>query len=144
MKRLLLIFCLVSVTTAVSAQSTPDEWSPPRTSWGAPDIGGLWSSATVTPFQRPETMGDKAFLTEEEAATIEREVLERNARANAPSVVRTEPLPVGGNVGAYNSFWIDRGTTVVPTRRSTMETATDSPGSPHPQIRNGTSRCKTM
>ena len=31
--------------------------------------------------------------------------------------MRTEPLRVGGNVGAYNAFWIDRGTTVVPTRR---------------------------
>jgi hypothetical protein len=74
----------------------------------------------VTPLERPEAQADKEFLTEEEAATIERLVVEGNTRANAPSAVRTEPLPAGGNVGAYNSFWLDRGTTVVPTRRTSL------------------------
>jgi hypothetical protein len=54
----------------------------------------------VTPLERPAGQADKEFLTEEEAAAIERQVVDRNNRANAPSVVRTEPLPVGGNVGA--------------------------------------------
>ena len=74
----------------------------------------------MTPLQRPESLGDQAFLTEEEAAAIEQRVVEANARANAPSAVRTEPLPVGGNVGGYNAFWLDRGTTVVPTRRTSL------------------------
>ena len=30
------------------------------------------------------------------------------------------PALVGGEVGAYNSFWLDRGTTVVPTRRTSL------------------------
>ena len=103
------------------AQSPPaPESSLPRTPWGDPNIGGLWNSSTVTPFERPTSQADKVFLTEEEAAEIERRVVDQNARANEPSVVRTEPLPVGGNVGAYNSFWIDRGTTVVPTRRTSL------------------------
>jgi len=103
------------------AQSTAaDGWSAPRTAWGAPDIGGLWNSSTVTPLERPEAQADKEFLTEEEAAAIEQRVVNQNTRANAPSEVRTEPLPVGGNVGAYNSFWLDRGTTVVPTRRTSL------------------------
>ena len=95
-------------------------WTVPRTAWGDPDIGGVWNSSTVTPLERPEALGDQAFLTEEEAAAIEARVVEANVRANAPSEVRTEPLPVGGNVGAYNAFWIDRGTTVVPTRRTSL------------------------
>ncbi len=94
--------------------------SSPRTPWGDPDIGGLWNSSTVTPLERPAPQADKEFLTEEEAAAIERQVVDRNNRANAPSIVRTEPLPVGGEVGAYNSFWLDRGTTVVPTRRTSL------------------------
>mgnify|MGYP000223996254 CR=1 FL=1 len=72
----------------------------PRTAWGQPDLQGVWDFRTITPMQRPERLADQEFLTEEEAAAIERQVVDRNNRANAPSVVRTEPLPVGGNVGA--------------------------------------------
>ena len=103
-----------------SQPAAQEEWTAPRTAWGDPDIGGVWNSSTVTPLERPEALGDQAFLTEEEAAAVEARVVEANARANAPSEVRTEPLPVGGNVGAYNAFWIDRGTTVVPTRRTSL------------------------
>ena len=103
-----------------SQPASPEAWEAPRTAWGAPDIGGIWNSSTVTPLQRPEALADQAFLTAEEAAAIEQRVVEANARANAPSVVRTEPLPVGGNVGGYNAFWLDRGTTVVPTRRTSL------------------------
>ena len=103
-----------------SQPTEPEEWTAPRTAWGDPDIGGVWNSSTVTPLERPEALGDQAFLTEEEAAAVEARVARANARANAPSEVRTEPLPVGGNVGAYNAFWIDRGTTVVPTRRTSL------------------------
>ena len=103
-----------------SQPASPGGWEAPRTAWGDPDIGGVWNSSTVTPLERPEALGDQAFLTEEEAAAVEARVVEANARANAPSEVRTEPLPVGGNVGAYNAFWIDRGTTVVPTRRTSL------------------------
>ena len=113
--------CLSLCPAAGWAQTTESEGaSAPRTPWGDPDIGGLWNSSTVTPLERPAGQADKEFLTEEEAAAIERQVVDRNNRANAPSVVRTEPLPVGGNVGAYNNFWLDRGTTVVPTRRTSL------------------------
>ena len=40
----------------------------PETPWGAPDLQGVWDFRTITPLQRPEDLGDKAFLTEEEAA----------------------------------------------------------------------------
>ena len=109
---------LLLAPAAALAQS--DGWAAPRTAWGVPDIGGVWNSSTVTPLERPEAQADQEFLTEEEAAAVEQRVIEGNARANAPSEVRTEPLPAGGNVGAYNSFWIDRGTTVVPTRRTSL------------------------
>ena len=49
------------------AQSA-DEWSMPRTAWGHPDLQGYWTSSTYTPLQRPESLGDQAFLSEEELA----------------------------------------------------------------------------
>ena len=118
---LLITASLLAAPTSSWAQPVQSNgWSSPRTAWGAPDIGGLWNSSTVTPLERPENHFDKEFLTEEEAAAIEQEVVARNNRANAASAVRTEPLPVGGNVGGYNNFWLDRGTTVVPTRRTSL------------------------
>lgn len=92
----------------------------PRTSWGKPDLQGIWDFRTITPMQRPEDLADREFLTETEVSNREKEIVDRNARANAPSEVRTEPLPVGGNVGGYNNFWMDRGTRVVGTRRTSL------------------------
>ena len=117
---LMLAASVILAPAAWSQPAAPESWDAPRTAWGAPDIGGIWNSSTVTPLQRPEALADQAFLTEEEAAVIEQRVVDANARANAPSAVRTEPLPVGGNVGGYNAFWLDRGTTVVPTRRTSL------------------------
>ena len=55
-------------------------------------------------------------------------MIERNTRANEPSVIRTEPLPVGG----YNNFWMERGTTVIPTRRRSL--IVDPPNGRLPQL----------
>ncbi len=68
--------------------------------------------------QRPEKFGDKLTLTGEEAAAVAREEAERMAKRNAASDPNRESPPEGGdgsegaagNVGGYNSFWIDRGT----------------------------------
>ena len=94
-----------------------------RTSDGRPDLSGTYDIATLTPLQRPASFGDKLVLTEEEAAalaagadSLERIFNipdERNEETGAPR----EAPPVGGdgssgaagNVGGYNSFWMDRG-----------------------------------
>lgn len=120
MTRAVFVLLIIVLGTSVQAQTTQlSNYELPLTPWGDPDIGGLWNSSTVTPVERPEGQTEE-FLTAEEAATTEQTVVDRNARANAPSEIRTEPLPVGGNVGGYNSFWLDRGTTVVPTRRTSI------------------------
>ena len=43
----------------------------PRTPSGRPDLSGTYDVATLTPMQRPTELGEKMFLTEEEAAAIE-------------------------------------------------------------------------
>ena len=48
-----------------SGQSA-DDGSMPRTPWGHPDLQGYWTSSTYTPLERPESLGDQAFLSEEE------------------------------------------------------------------------------
>ena len=102
--------CLAGSPATVQAQTTPsDGGEVARTAWGDPDLQGIWNNATITPLQRPDSLGDKAFLTAEEVAEMEQRAAERHSQANAPSEVRTEPLPAGGNVGAYNSFWNEQG-----------------------------------
>ena len=78
-----------------------------RTPWGDPDLQGAYSFKTTTPLERPESVGDKEFLTAEEVAAGEQAVIERNLDLlNAPP----ERTTAGGNVGAYNNFWMEAGT----------------------------------
>ena len=79
-----------------------------RTAWGTPDLQGVWDFRTITPLERPEERADQEFLSEEETANLEQEVVDRNEELLHAEARRTE---VGGNVGGYNNFWMDRGTT---------------------------------
>jgi hypothetical protein len=47
-------------------------WTQTRTSDGAPDLHGVWTNRTITPFERPVELGGKAHWTEAEAAEIEK------------------------------------------------------------------------
>jgi hypothetical protein len=73
-------------------------WTPPKTGWGHPDLQGVWNNATSTPLERPNELGGKAELSDEEAASIEEEAVRRR---DAP--------PPAGDPGTYNAFWSDTG-----------------------------------
>ena len=114
--------CLVAVLAAMTlvpmlAAPAAAQDEAPRTPWGAPDLQGVWDFRTITPLQRPEELGDQEFLTEEEAANLEQEAVEREIRLYEAEARRTE---AGGSVGAYNNFWMDRGTNVAETRRTSL------------------------
>src|SRR6185436_16755436 len=77
------IACALLVATALpGCQARPaastesasgKKGAPPRTAYGKPDLGGLWTYATITPLERPGELGEKAFFTEQEAAAFEKE-----------------------------------------------------------------------
>ena len=114
---------LAALPAAAPAQDAP------RTAWGAPDLQGVWDFRTITPLQRPEDLGDKAFLTEEEAVEREQAAVERDIRLWNQEARRTE---AGGNVGGYNNFWMDRGTRVIGTRRTSL--VIDPPNGRLPEV----------
>ena len=122
----LLVLALVAVLALPALAVAQDA---PRTDWGAPDLQGVWDFRTITPMERPEDLGDKAFLTEEEAAERERNAVERDIQLWEADARRTE---AGGSVGGYNNFWMDRGTRVVGTRRTSL--ITDPPNGRLPEM----------
>jgi hypothetical protein len=105
----------LAATPASQSGSPSKPWTAPRTPDGQPDIQGVWTNATITPFERPANLADKAFLSPQEAADLERRTLERRAQAeNAPRPAKaTDP-------GAYNDFWMDSGTKVLPGGQTSL------------------------
>ena len=89
-------------------------WQTPRTSWGHADLSGTWSTATITPLERPAELAGKASFTAAEAADYERVVVERTNRDQRPGDAAADVAR------AYNDFWWDSGTRVVPTRRTSL------------------------
>ena len=114
-----LVLGLTLAPSLAGAQTRSDGWTVPRTADGQPNLGGVWDFRTMTPLQRPQDQ-ENAVLTEEEVAELEQRAAGRVARADAPSEVRTEPLPAGEPVGGYNRFWLDRGGRVVDDRRTSL------------------------
>ena len=95
-------------TTARTAKT----WTPARTPDGQPDLQGMWTNATITPFERPRALAEKPFLTEQEAAVLEQQAADRRATA--------DDAPKPGDVGSYNDVWFDAGTKVVATRQTSL------------------------
>ena len=117
MKARHLVLLLAGILAVSLAAPAAAQNEAPRTAWGAPDLQGIWDFRTITPMERPEQFGDRAFLTEEEAANMEQATVDRNAQLLEAEAQRTE---AGGNVGAYNNFWMDRGTRTVSNRRTSL------------------------
>ena len=102
---------LALFTALLPLAALAQEWTVPRTSWGHPDLEGLWTNATLTPFQRPPELGTKAFYEPDEVTAVEQE---RRAQTNAD-----RELPPG-QVGSYNDFFFERGSGIVASRRTSL------------------------
>jgi hypothetical protein len=100
---------------AAQAQSPAADAAPadaPRTSWGDPDLQGVWDYRSNTPLERPRQYGDRAYLTEEEVKTLE----DRAARN------LDEPPPEEGAAPGliHARYWTDPGRTVAEDWRTSL------------------------
>ncbi len=108
------ILGLISTIAVLGAMSSSADIA--RTADGKPDFSGYYDTATQTPLQRPGVFGDKAFVTPEEAERVVGEQLagivpdlDNDPNREAPPVGGDGSGGAAGNVGGYNTFWIDAG-----------------------------------
>ncbi len=109
--RMLIAVMLVAVVALPATLAGEDEWTLPRTPWGDPDLQGVWTNETVTPFERPPEQ-EKTVITAEEAAAVAANLARRRAATDGTSAP--------GTVGGYNQFWLDSGTGYLPSRQTSL------------------------
>jgi hypothetical protein len=108
-----LITLITGTSVHVAGQARP---ATPRATDGHPDLSGMYDLAMLTPLERPA--GLPAVLSDAEAAKLEKDVADQEGAARAPIRGDRDAPPKGGdgsvgaagNVGGYNTFWLDRGT----------------------------------
>ena len=94
-----------------------------RTSKGLPDLTGNYDSGSITPVERPRELGEQRFMTPEEAQARIQGAADALAFAENRSSDPNRGAPVkggdginafgAGNVGGYNSWWVDPGSDIV-------------------------------
>jgi hypothetical protein len=94
----------------------------PRTPSGKPDLSGTYDTATLTPTQRPEWLGEIEYLYPWVANTLNWVIGKISAWAisNESDPDREAPPEGGdgnntagaGGVGGYNLFWVDPGSSL--------------------------------
>jgi hypothetical protein len=94
----------------------PQEYRPPKTGFGAPDLQGIWTNQSITGLTRPPGVA-ALTVTAEEAERIVASNFWVRAGENQDQPVDTATAPEAGD-GArfgdqgYNSFWLDPGNTL--------------------------------
>ena len=116
-------FVAAPMVAAGQAQA-PEGWEMPRLADGRPDLQGVWASDSATPLQRPEELGDREFLTDEEVAALAAHASEYST-VGGDAVFGETPFrralsaldapedndqqasrPARRSTGSYNQFWM--------------------------------------
>ena len=119
-----MVAALLLAPLVALGQGTADNWKPPRTADGVPDIQGIFTFRTITPLQRPQELAGKETLDAKEAAEFEEY---RNRRQNRDLYNPEEGAPwagyapnAEGGVLSYNEFWYERGKELTKDKRTSL------------------------
>lgn len=108
MKKLFCFTGLTLLTTVMTLAMAAEEYTPPKTSFGVPDVQGIWTYETRTSLQRPEIY--EGQLEIDEQTMLEKMI--STAEYNEFLAETGAEGPTGGAVGAYNDFWFAPGDTL--------------------------------
>jgi hypothetical protein len=86
-----------------------------RTPDGKPDLQGVWNNATVTPLERPAELGNQQFFASKAQADNYAKGIVQNSDSD-----RRDGGAEADVARAYNNFWRESGTKVVPSLRTSL------------------------
>ena len=114
------VLALLALLTAASANAQTSQtsagYTPPRTSWGAPDLQGYWTNTSLTGMERPE-YATGVVVTEREASLLARRhaltatSAQESGLSNLDEDASRRMLADRNTSRAYNRFWMDPGAT---------------------------------
>ncbi|MBL8773238.1 MAG: hypothetical protein JNK30_17785 [Phenylobacterium sp.] len=118
------IVLIAAAALALPAAASAQGYRAPRAVGNQPSLEGTWTNATLTPLERPRTLGERRAMTAAEVDAAEG----RRAQVIAKSLEPTrtdadfekEPCYAGNTLSGgathdcgYNAFWTDHGDTVM-------------------------------
>jgi len=120
---------LLAQTSAKAATPKAATYRAPRNAFGQPDLGGVWTNASITNETRPGNLGNRLVYTPDEVRRLEGDVQteikdgnsirDPNEPAFAKGGLSQEPgftgrfAGVATGVGGYNRGWLDPGSAVM-------------------------------
>jgi hypothetical protein len=131
-------------------------WKPPKNREGQPDLSGYWTNATITPMTRNTRLTDQATLPPAEAKKLETvftnalddaekptdpnattQSVQKKATESELLKLRPEFAAAGGDVGGYNTFWIDPGTHIMEVNGQFRTSIVTTPDGQIPKRKDG-------
>ena len=109
---LLLIFLLLTVAPPAFGQGSGGLMTT-STPWGDPDLQRIWTSATLTPLERPDGQTALRELSDAEAGQLEQDFI-------ALSASRDGKASLASGYGGYNAVWLDQGKRITESRRTSL------------------------
>ena len=109
---------VVTIALAIGGLARANDYSPPRTADGKPDLQGIWANNSATPLERPKMLNGRATLTNEEVAALRKRYAELFAgdgdaafgdgvfEAVLSDVKKYKPTVFDASTGNYNAFWL--------------------------------------
>lgn len=129
---------------AIAIAQAAEEQQRFRTEWGVPDLQGVWNFSSEIPMERPESFGDREFLTRQEIDEIQARLAAEAAAgeevvADEEMANRGEPSTDERFVFGYDHFWYEMASIADTVRTSQIVYPTNGrlpdlvPGAPRGQ-----------
>jgi len=105
MKNALNLLAALLMPIGMAFATAAENYDPPKTAFGVPDVQGIWTYETRTSLQRPEIY-EGALEIDEDTMLAKMISTEEYNKFLAETGAEG---PIGGAVGAYNDFWFAPG-----------------------------------